>query len=326
MKRNALTADLHNTILPPEDAKKSKTGGTTPTSALLLHNHIAERSSLVTDTEDQSIWSLTDTELVMNSIDEFTKPLHSFVFLHQIYFNLSLNKSLVDKDIELLQKRRDIKRMYYRDIVRSNRTFTQDSYENIVLMATKKYLLDIDKHFSKVSATNNPIAMLALTTFREWISKTNFVTITHNQLMHPDSLSESMVMIPAFGNDEIVFLSSAGYLRATNDGTTMCTSYYLSHPKLGRVLNFMQWIEKAVVSKLSKLKFHEIRESKLVVYLIQESSNYMKQNNFGREANTKGSMLFSHELWRYHRLDLLGRKVLISFPTPDEQDTLLRLG
>lgn len=324
MKRNAFAAGIHDTAA--EDQRKSKLclDGAFPICTDLA------KISLKLEQEEHHIWSLTDTELVMTSIEEYTKPLHSFVFLHQVYYNLSLNKSLVDKDVEILQKRRDVKRIHYRDVVNTSKTFTQDSNECIVLMSTKNYILDIDKHFSQVSATNNPIAMLALNNFRQWIFKTNFVTVTHIQLTHPDAFGESgsMEMVPAFGNDEIAFLLSAGYLRAGSDQSNAhtCTSYFFSHPKLGRVLNFMQWIEKSVVSKLSKLKFHEIRESKLILHLIQESSNFMNQKNAGKEANTKGSMLFSHELWRYHKLDLLGRKVLTSYLTADEKDGILRLG
>lgn len=285
------------------------------------------------DTGDD-IWNLSDTEIILRHLQQLTGPLHAFAFIHQIYHQLNLNKSIVDQDVEILRKSKTYKLLHCRDWSEQfNRNNANNAFGHLILLRTKYYLLDIDKHFSQVSLSNNATAMIALTNFREWIAKSEIISATHHQLrfpetlllgdVHPVNLNDSVASpksLPALTEEEISFLVSSGYIRvrrdnSSNNGSEI--SYYVSHPKLGRLLNFVFWVENEVISKLKRMKFQEMPQSKLLAFLQQRE----KQST----PSAKDNVILTKDMWEFHKIELVGRGSLSCVSLPNERDVLVRL-
>lgn len=219
----------------------------------------------------EALASRTDTEIVFESIlQRCAAPVPEIVFLHMIYHELHLNKSIVDQEVDTLRHARTFKVIH----------IPWQTGILIALTPTAQYIADLEAAFQ------SPADQDMLQKYSHWIAEGANISVSAASLTQEAHLTAA----------QIQHLVDTGYLRNRHNHVDNSTAYWISHPHITGMLQKCREVEKTVLQAMKRTRYKEI-DHKAFQALFQSKK---------RKADGSTSTLPSE----YHLLDLLGRQVV----------------
>jgi hypothetical protein len=281
----------------------------------LTSSNYPQKRTKPLETEEQKteneFWSMSDVEVFINiTLQTANTSYYPFVFYHQLYHQLSLNRSFVHSDLIVLRKSKSYKFLYYGHLVQGYSNFfgttsISTSSEPIVLVPTSFYMETLKKFLEEKNESSLTVKMESL------ILDSDQLSFSHSQLLSLNITEEEIQFLNQNGfltfrenilaNSSSLFIENKKVIKSEN-------YYWLSHPLLGKVIQMIVHIESLILQCIKRKKYKEIPEKELTKLFHQVTSASV--NPFEKRKLT------SYFSLKYHLLDLLGRNKVHEIASP----------
>lgn len=304
--------------------------GSNPSSSNTIH--ILKRQRIGNELEvikEKSIWDMTDVEIIIDNIINFTVDnKFPFVFYHQIFHELSGDRSIVQQDLILLRESKTHKLLHYGHLVDKEGQFFRKGLNNrcepIVLVPTDYYLQTCLSFLKNPNRESDPNFVNLQQKIRNFVTQNLQLSIAKSNLMsNPNDFTEEEIELLVTSGflmprEHINSSSSSSTKSSTHVGFSFEEVYWISHPILGRVMQFVREVQRKILDLLKRKKYKEVYERELHKIFMQDNSFLNTQ----AKGSVKVVSIFS---LRYHLLDLQARNLITKNTTPNEKDVIVRL-